>query len=55
MSKRDRYNAMALINQCTQLKLEILGSGVLANQLNQSNNVNTKQTQQQNETSTVSQ
>lgn len=35
ISKRDRYNAMQLINQCTQLKLDILGAGVLANQLNQ--------------------
>lgn len=65
MSKRDRYNAMALINQCTQLKLEILGSGVLANQLNQQQSISdkclsqteTKKETQNNkdETSTVSQ
>lgn len=38
LSKRDRYNAMALINQCTQLKLEILGAGVYASELSHNNN-----------------
>jgi DNA-binding transcriptional regulator LsrR (DeoR family) len=57
-SKRDRHNAMALINQCTQLKLDILGAGVLTNQLQSQSNNNNQQSNQEardnNETNTVS-
>jgi transposase-like protein len=37
-SKKDKHSAIQLVKECTELKLEIIGGGVLANELNSSNN-----------------
>ena len=42
-SKRDKYNAIQIVKDCTALKLEILGSGVLLDEYNKSSNVNVEQ------------
>ena len=35
-SKKDKHSAIQIVRDCTALRLEILGSGILANQLNSS-------------------
>lgn len=37
-SVRDKHNAIAIIQSCYQQRLEILGSGVLASELNKEDN-----------------